>query len=109
MAKILLIGSDETYQETLASKLQARGHAVFMPKPRRQWPADWNATMSSVDVVVFDVTLLNDDSKRQLQSICHWSRQDKFPVLVLCYTRVFRGPRFELEIERLGVRFVYAG
>lgn len=76
MAKILLIGPDETYQETLASKLRARGHDVLMPEPRRRWPANWNAMMSSIDIVVFDVTLLNDDSKRQLQSICHWSRQD---------------------------------
>jgi DNA-binding response OmpR family regulator len=107
MATILLIGSDREYQENLASKLRTRGHAVLMADNLRLSSTDGNDRMSSVEIVVFDVTHFNEDGKRQLRTICQQPRQDGFPVLVLCYSKVYRGPLFELDIERIGARFVY--
>jgi DNA-binding response OmpR family regulator len=108
MATILLIGSDQTDLENLASKLRTRGHTVLIADNRRPSSTDWSARMSSAEIMVFDVTNLNDDSKRQLRTICQQPRQHGFPVLVLCYSRAYRCSRFELDIERLGARFVYA-
>jgi hypothetical protein len=108
MAAVLLIGSDRTYRENLASTLRARGHSVMVADWCRLPSADWNARMSAVEIAVFDVTQIDDVSRSQLCRICQCPRQDGFPVLVLCYSRAYRGPRFELDIERLGARFVYA-
>ena len=108
MATILLIGSERVDQENLASTLRKHGHEVLVADNSRQLITDWNARLSSVELVVFDITHLNDDSGRQLRSICQLSRPDGFPVLVLCVSRSYRDPRFELDIERLGARFVYA-
>lgn len=107
MATILLIGSDQTDQESLASKLRTRGHVVMIADNCRLPSTDWDTRLSSVEIAVFDVTQLNDDCKHQLRKICQQHKQDGFPVPVLCYSRIYRGPRFELEIERLGARFVY--
>jgi hypothetical protein len=109
MATILLIGQDRIDQENLASKLRARSHAVIVADYCHLPSADWDIRMSSVEIAVFDVTRLDDDCKGQLRRICQQPRHDGLPVLVLCYTRAYRGARFELEIERLGARFVYAG
>jgi DNA-binding response OmpR family regulator len=108
MATILLIGSDQTNQENLASTLRARGHSVMTADWSRLQSADWNTRMSAAEIAMFDVTQLDEDSRRQLRRICQWPRQDGFPILVLCYSRAYRGPRFELDIERMGARFVYA-
>ena len=108
MATILLVGSERADQDNLASTLQNRGHDVILADDHRRSLTNWNAHMSSVEIVVFDVTNLNYDSKRRLRSICQLSRPDGSPVLVLCISRSYRGPRFELDIERLGARFVYA-
>jgi hypothetical protein len=108
MATILLIGSDQTDQENLAATLRARGHSVLLTENWHFSSTDFNARLSSADIAIVDVTRLDEDSLRQLRHICLRTRQDQFPVHVLCYSRTFRGPRFELDIERLGARFVYA-
>jgi hypothetical protein len=108
MATILLIGSDQTKQENIASALRTRGHSVLVADWCHLTFADWYVRMSAVEIAVFDVTHLNDDSRRQLRRFCQWPRQDGYPVLVLCFSRAYRGPRFELDIERFGARFVYA-
>jgi hypothetical protein len=109
MATILLIGSDATDQENLASKLRRRGHAVLLADNRRNYSTDWTARRSTVEIALFDVTSLDDDCKHRSDRICRWPKKDGFPILVLCFTRSCRGPRFEFEIESLGARFVNAG
>jgi DNA-binding response OmpR family regulator len=108
MATILLLGSDKKNQENLASALRAKGHSILVADNCRISFTDWSARISSAEIAVFDVTRLDDDGKRQLRSVCQQPWRDGVPVLVLCYSRAYHGPRFELDIERLGARFVYA-
>jgi hypothetical protein len=109
MATILLVGGNRVDHENLAAKLRMRGHVVLMADYRELPLVNWSTPMASVEIVVFDVTNFDDDDKRKVRSICQQPRQDGHPALVLCYSRSYRSPGFELDIERLGARFVYAG
>jgi hypothetical protein len=108
MATILLVGENLTDQDNLAAKLRVRGHAVLLADSRQFPTMCKDARMSSVEIFVFDVTHFDDASERHVRAICQQPRLDGRPALVLCYSRTYRSPRFELDIERLGARFVYA-
>jgi hypothetical protein len=108
MATILLIGEKLTDHENLASKLRNRGHAVLLADYRQISMMSGDLRMSSVEIVIFDVTYLDEKDKGRVREICQLPRHDGYPVFVLCYSRVNREPRCELDIERLGARFVYA-
>lgn len=109
MARVLLIGSDRMYQENLATQLRTRGHVVEVANDCRGVTRAQCALRSSAEIVVVDVTQLSEDGRHQLLRICQQPREDGFPSLVLCYSRTNHGPQFELSIERLGARYVYAG
>jgi hypothetical protein len=108
MATILLVGEDLTDRENLAAKLRIRGHDVVETDYSELPLVSWNAHMASAEIAILDVTNVPENGKRQVRSICQQPRQDGFPALVLCYSRTYCSPRFELDIERLGARFVYA-
>jgi len=106
MANILIVDSDLPNAKELGLNLQRRGHKVNIANPS-------NALLTRrlephlIDLVIVDVTYLKDEGWRELRRICQLSTRDYLPVQVLCCSKVYRGARFELEIERLGARFVY--
>jgi DNA-binding response OmpR family regulator len=106
MANILIVDSDLPHAEALGWALHRRGHKVKIADP---CCAQLTRIVEPclVDIVVLDVTQLKDEGWRELRQICQLCTQDKLPIQVLCCSRVYRGPRFELDIEQLGARFVY--
>jgi len=106
MANILIIDSDLPHAEALGRVLHHRGHKVKIANPCGA-PLTRIVEPRLVDIVILDVTQLRDEGWRELRQICQLCAQDKLPIQVLCCSRVYRGPRFELDIERLGARFVY--
>lgn len=106
MANVLLISSDADALTVLTVELREMGHVV-------RSALRWDITCSeledrfSPEIIALDVTNIVDTDWPTLRGACqHWSMQPS-PVLLLCWSRIWRGPRFALEIERLGARFVY--
>jgi DNA-binding NarL/FixJ family response regulator len=107
MYTAMLIDDDEMHAETLTVRFRARGLDVM-----RHTEADRALSVmhkgTTCDLMLINVS---DSSQpwlrivRELQdasfSFSHW------PPLVLCLSTVKRDPQFELQVERLGARFVY--
>lgn len=106
MANVLLISSDEDALASLSVQLRKMGHAV---RCEGCWGPDLSEAESPFvpEIVAVDVTNLTEAGWPALRQFCQsWSLCPS-PVLILCWSRIWRGPRFALEIERLGARFVY--
>jgi hypothetical protein len=112
MAQILLISSNEAEQAKLASSLRRRGHVVRAAGSWRAGDADLAESSAPLDIVLCEITDLKEEEWEPFRKFCARWRQVHSPVLMLCWSRIWRGPRFVLEIERLGARlgarFVYA-
>lgn len=106
MANVLLLSPDEDALASLAVQLRRMGHAV---RCMRCWPLNHiDADCRFVpEIVAIDVTNLIDRDWPALRQFCQSWNSCSSPVLILCWSRIWRGPRFVLEIERLGARFVY--
>jgi DNA-binding response OmpR family regulator len=106
MANIILISPDATALAALTPELRKRGHVV---RCAHCWDAvDGNPGEGPFlpEVVALDVTNLTEADWPMFRQFCrNWSSCTP-PVLILCWSGIWRGPRFALEIERLGVRFV---
>lgn len=108
MAEILLITPDPSEQTRLASVLRHRGHVVRLADRCQPATLSSESDRQPVEIVVCDVTHLDETGWRELRDFADFLRHNPTSILLLCYSRVYRGPRFELEVERLGARFVYA-
>ena len=108
MAKILLIGTDREHQDNLVHRLRVRGHSVEIVNDWASLEVKRRTLMLSAEIVIIDVTQLTENNRPDLRRTCQAVRMDGCPTLVLCYSRIDRGPRFELAIERLGARYVYS-
>jgi DNA-binding response OmpR family regulator len=107
MATILVVDVDQQHAEKLNSALRRRGHRV-VNTDRKNAVAIKESECQS-DLVVFNISRTDNDVWQALRHVCNLRRTDGLPVLVLCYSKIYRGPRFELEVERLGARFAYEG
>jgi CheY-like chemotaxis protein len=108
MATVLIVGNERESQTELAASLEVGGHAVTFSDYREQSLSSWDKICSNVDVAIVDVTSLADEKTELLRQFCLRDPRHRNAPPVLCYSRVNRGPHFELAIERLGARFVYA-
>jgi hypothetical protein len=60
------------------------------------------------DFILFDLSRLNhDDVWLTLRRICRLRKQDGMPIMVHCFSRIYRGPEFHKLVEDLGVRMEY--
>lgn len=108
MAQILLISSNEVERTKLAAALRHRGHIVCLAD--HCGTADFRSGIGPqrIEIVVCDVAVLNEAGWRELRALAELLRHDPAGIRMLCYCRIYRGPRFQLDVERLGARFVYA-
>ena len=108
MAIILIISPDEGERKTLDSAVRNMGHIVSLADRLAVLPILARSDLQTIEIVVCDVTALDEPAWRELRAFAVTLRQRPTVVLMLCYSRIYRGPRFELDVERLGARFVYA-
>lgn len=106
---ILLIDDDQAHAAALIPHLGVhRYHVTLCPEPREalaqlsrfslSWHAIiWNVTRSQWNCLE-TLRAINDF----FQGSPHSSRPR-----ILCFSAVYRGPQFRLEVERLGARLVY--
>ena len=61
-----------------------------------------------VDHIICDLTRMNHDIWSELRRICRWRKRDGMPILAGCWLREYRGPEFEILVEKqLGARLAY--
>jgi hypothetical protein len=106
MATVLIVGNERESQTELAAILRARRHSVLISNYRELSLPTGSMIAAEIEIAIFEVTSLNEDSTTILNQFCLGDLRQKRP-LVLCYSRLNHGPKFELAMERLGVRFVY--
>lgn len=105
MARILLLGPDESSAKVLALFLERRRHQVTVHRELQSAGDSPTRDLDNFDVLVVDMTANRPED---------WNTLDRLRVEtaawnpgILCLSRVYRGPRFQLDIERRGARLVY--
>ena len=104
MAGILLVSFPTTTATRLSSFLHDVGHSVTvepaqLPEPR---------TLCNFDLVILEVSHNRIDLWRRLTIVQRYRIEHGPRPMVLCASDVYRGPRFELDIEQKGARLIYA-
>jgi len=107
MATIILHNFDQERGTRLAAVLHSCGHRILTED--KQNLTDSCIERHSVDLIILDLTRTVADVRSELHELAHLRKANGLPVPILCYSRVYRGPSFELKVERSGARLVYEG
>lgn len=108
MATVLLISPDATFLSALTAQLRLKGHVVRCTGELALEAIDSADSDPPPEIVAVDVTQFGVTERRTLERSRQLWLRSQSPILILCWSRIWRGPRFVLEIERMGARFVYS-
>ena len=105
MAVIAIYDSESSHLEVLSTNLRQRGHVVV---PLQEASLDELGHQAlQTDILIVNFPKSNETMWDLLRHFCGLRRETGVPLPVLCCSKVYRGPRFELDIERLGARLAY--
>jgi len=106
---ILLLNFELPYREQLALVLRHLRYQIFVPEEQGLVLRNMkDKEFQQADFVLFDLTSLNHDEVWiPLRRICRLRKSDGMPVMVHCFSRIYRGPDFHLLVEKLGARMAY--
>jgi DNA-binding response OmpR family regulator len=107
MAKVLLVDFEKQLGELVSELLQQARHDVEVHA--RSVPlteVEFNR-LPRFALVILDVSLDNRVSREHLRCIQDYRDQHGGRPLILAVSRVYRGSRFEFDLERKSVRVVY--
>jgi DNA-binding response OmpR family regulator len=107
MAEILLVKFDKVTVERLAEFLQRRGHCITTHSGDESLAQTLRGYSRGFDLVILDVACDEAVTRKHIAAV-RAIREKRGPrPMLLCVSWVYRGPRFELELERQGARVVY--
>jgi DNA-binding response OmpR family regulator len=107
MGQILLMNFDEEMGSKLAVALRNQRHSVVMLPKDVSFAKALTLGKGSPDLVILDFSRIERNGRTLLSEIVFYrARYGPWPML-LCVSRVYRGPQFELDLERKGARVVY--
>ena len=107
MSKILLVNFDEELRKRLAGFLRAERHETFVGGEGECLPAILQRSGGAIDLFILDVSCREKYVRELLaEVISHRAKSGPRP-MVLCISRIYRGPRFALDLEMKGARFLY--
>jgi len=106
MAKILLANFAEAPIARLTELFRKRGHYVLVLGDGQSISEALGAT-DDTDLIILDVS--NDDVgvRQRLAEVSRCRKRRGIRPMLLCVSTVYRGARFELDIEHQGARLVY--
>jgi len=107
MAQILLVHFDELTARRLAEFLETRGHRVNTLDPAQSLEHILDDKVRGFDLVILDVSVQCRDAGKLLEGLKRYRDAHGPRPMTLCVSRVYRGPRFELDLEQQGARVVY--
>ena len=106
---IFLLNFDSPYREQLTLVLRHLRYQIFIPEEQGMALRNMkNKEFQQADLILFDLTRLNHDEVWiPLRRICRLRKPDGMPLMVHCFSRIYRGPDFHLLVEKLGARMAY--
>ena len=105
--RILLLSPDESSAEVLAAFLEQRHYHVTVHRERHSAGDGHAPHLDDFDVIVVDMTANRPEDWDRLDRACVGAERTASKPGILCLSRVYRGPQFELDIERRGGRLAY--
>ena len=106
---IFLLNFEPAYGERLALRLRGLRHKVLIPDTNGKSLSELqDEELQHADFVIFDLSRVNHAIWSELRRICRFRKQDGLPLMLLCWSQIYRGPEFQLLVEKLGARLVYA-
>jgi hypothetical protein len=107
MARILIGGFDESTAAQLAIQMRAGRHDVRVCEAIGECDRHITVLGAAIDLVVIDGTASPGLVDKCFKSIADlYAGRGRRPML-LCVSRVYHGPRFEIDLENEGARLVY--
>jgi len=107
MARILLLSPDESSAKVLAVFLEQRRHRVTVRRGGQYARDDPTGDLYNFDVLIVDMTANRPEDWERLDRVRFGAERTASKPRILCMSRVYRGPKFELDIEGRGARLVY--
>lgn len=107
MATILLMNFYEENGRRLAAFLRAEHHEVRMFVSNQQLPKWLQHQGDTIDLIIIDASQNERAGSSLLAGIVLYRAQYGPSPTVLCVSRVYRGPQFQLDLEKKGARLVY--
>jgi hypothetical protein len=107
VAQILLGNSSETLGESLATLLTNRGHRVTPSSADHSLEDTLRRRGWEFEIVILDVSNNDAQTQHDLAAVKRYKMRHGPKPMLLCVSRVYRGPGFELELECRGARVVY--
>lgn len=107
MARVVLANFDAESGAQLVQLLKRNRHsATLLPATA---PDDVERTISraTCDLILLDVSCDDRPTHALLGEIVRRRAELGLRPMLLCVARVYRGPRFELDLERKGARLAY--
>jgi hypothetical protein len=104
MAGILLVSFPMATATRLSSFFRDLGHSVAIEPAQFPRPE----ALCNFDLVILDVTKNHVDLWQRLATAERYRIEHGPRPMILCRSLIYRGPRFELDIEQKGARLIYA-
>jgi hypothetical protein len=106
---IFLLNFDSPYRERLALILRRFRYEAFIPEEHGIALRDLtDREFLQADFILFDLTRVNHDTVwLPLRRICRLRKEDSLPLMVHCFSRIYRGSSFHHMVEKLGARMAY--
>jgi len=105
VAEILLVKFDQVTEGRLAELFGCRGHHAITHSGDQ--PLSQVLRRRGFDLVILDVSCDYSITRKHVAAVRARREQHGLRPMLLCVSRVYRGPQFELELEREGARVVY--
>ena len=107
MARILIGGFDQPTATQLATQLRAGRHDVRICEAIGECDRHIIEHGAAIDLVVVDGTASPGLVEKCFKSIADLYSGRGRKAMLLCVSRVYHGPRFEIDLENEGARLVY--
>jgi DNA-binding response OmpR family regulator len=105
--KVLLANFDQASEKCLAKFLERRGYLVTHCPDDPSLSNLFQRHAENFDLAILDFGTESAAAEKCLTSLRNHRTRYGLRPMVLCVLRAFRGPQFELQLERFGARVVY--
>lgn len=107
MAGILPFGFDEQTGVCLSGLLYARGHRVYVCASTESFLSTLHLRGKQIDLLVLYLSAANRYCSSELAAVNNYRGMYDPKPMLLCVLDMYRGTRFELELEQKGARVAY--
>jgi hypothetical protein len=107
MANIILVNFAEEPGSRVAAFLRVDQHKVHVAQENAHFSDVLHEYGNEIDLVILDASRHEKHVRQFLTELISFKTRNGPRPMALCISHVYRGPRFVLDMERKGARFVY--